>query len=330
MNADQHDALEWMEKNATRVPQIMTLERTTTSKYTFYLLARHYRGILGLKPQFHAYSKDTVDETKALIEEHSIFEPNGTLYVLEGFSRKFVDALNPAHKHWIVAETDGGTLVVPPFTAKTTRRNILKTLVNQLSLGKALPLSFLLKFDWTGIRSMEDYEPLLRRAKLLQLSAENLQASLEAQDKAWAKLPENSRPDKYPIHLLVKGTPDEHAGKLRTNPLTQTKRGAYKDLLQDARRAGWQSAHTFLILLFAKLIHYRALRNLGQEPAKARDALELNWFDATALEEAQTTLTDADVRAFGERLVTFDRLVMSNPELGLALFYLNNPISVRK
>jgi hypothetical protein len=184
------DVLDWLDTTA-ELPRSLTLERTTTSRYMFSLLIRHYHQTTRLKPQHYVYTKETADALKGQIEEHSIFDRLGAVYVLEGFSRRWVDSLHPPEKTYILAETDGGYLSSSPFFKKKDGlRPLVKILTRQLSLKAILPPSFLLRFDWSPTQAWEDVEPILTRAKWLGHTVDSLEAAYMAW---WNTLPPAGR-----------------------------------------------------------------------------------------------------------------------------------------
>lgn len=303
MSTEQKTVLDWLEENPSATPPIMTVERTTTSKFMFYLMVRHYRKRIEPKPRFFIYNKGEADTVKAIIEEHSIFDTKGAFYVLEGFSRRWVDQLHPAPKTFILAETDGGQLSAPQFFSNhANRRGILRLLIDQLGLKKNGPytLSGLLKADWTDFRSFEDFEVYLRNAAILGMTEEDIEKDLK----------DNVRQ--------------------KANLLTLTKRGMMKDVMDEVGKVQPQSAHNQLILTVARMLHYRSLRTMGYEPRKVAETIEVSTYVRDQLEEAHTALTEEDLSKLATRAVELDSLMLRNPELGVALFYLNNPISVRR
>jgi len=298
MSTEQQSILEWLEENSG-TPEILTTERTTNSKYLFYLLVRHYRKRLRPGPRFYTFAKADQMAVKSIIEEHSFLDQDGTFYVLEGFSQRFIDTLNPAPKTWILAETDGGLLKAPSYTTNhTTTRSILKTLIDQLNLKSQLTLRGLLKMDWTALRSYEEYEPILRRAKILGTTEDELEKELEPRE--WEQ------------------------------SLVLTKRGRDKELLQHIDMLSPVGAHRHLLHLLADVLHYRALRTLGYEEKKSGETVGAGWRRTKELEETNNTLSAQDLQLLADRVVSMDSLMLRRPDLGVVLFYLNNPVSVRK
>jgi len=64
--------LKFLETNRVP-PATLTVERTQTSKYQFYLTVRHFRRRLKRPPTFISYSRAQAAGTKAIIEEHGLW-----------------------------------------------------------------------------------------------------------------------------------------------------------------------------------------------------------------------------------------------------------------
>lgn len=301
----QETVPEFLERNPHPLPSLMTVERTKTSSYQFYFLVRHYRKRVDANVHFFTYAKGELGAVKGLIEEHSIFGGRD-LYVLEGFGSKFVDSLVLPSSSIVLAETDGGQLKSVSYSY-SGKRAILKTLYKQLGLSyhkdeeghSILTQRGLISLDWTSLRSYEQYEPLLRKAKIMAWSNEDVEAELFRANQA--------------------------------NSLTLIKRGQFKDLFAMAEKYGYSWTYNHVVELLSELIHYRALRVMGYDEKKCAKELgaEARSRRARELEEANQMLTTSDLGELTERVVELDTLVTRNPKLGFSLFVLNAPIRVR-
>lgn len=291
---ERETVLEFLETN-TVPPTKLTVERTTQSKYLFYLTIRHFRRRLRLKPRFFMYSRSDAGTVKAIAEEHSLWQDQGFL-VLEGFGQSFIDGLDPPKDVYILAETDGGQLK-PELYSYKTRRNILKVLQGQLGLGH-MSLRALLKLDWSMTRSFEEIETLLLKAKLMDWTEEDIGSQLE--------------------------------GIERTNVLVALKRSVFKEIfsLMDMYGAAWLVRHTTRQL--TELMHYKALRLMGHEESRSAKELDVGWRRMQELEEGNMMYTAEDLTILAERLIKLDRLIQKRPSLGVSILFLNAPIQVKK
>lgn len=298
---------EFIERGPNPLPRLVTVERTQQSKYLFYALVRHYRKRLKPRPTFLTYNKAELENTKAAIEEHSLLSDEGDLLILEGFSQKFVEGLTPPRSTAILAETDAGELKAPPFSYKM-KRDILRLLYQQLSLdyhkdgeGRSiLTLRGLVKQDWSGFRSYEEFEPFLRRAKILGWSDEQLETELESTQGG--------------------------------NILTMVKKAQFKELFAMAERYGstWMYGH--LLEMLSELLHYRSLRTMGYDEQKCARELgaEIGYRKTKELEEANQMFSQSDLVSLTERVLNLDRLTIKNPGLGFAILCLNAPIRLKR
>jgi len=301
----QETVPEFLEKNPKPLPRLMTVERTKSSSYQFYLIVRHYRKEVEVNTKFFTYNKTDVGMVRGSIEEHSLFAGKD-MYVLEGFNSKFIHSLSLPQDVFVLAECDHGELKAVPYNYKG-KRPILKVLFKQLGLdterhpdGKAkLTKRGLIKQDWTSLRSYELYEPFLRRARIL----------------GWT--------DKDVERELFK------AGQ--GNLLTLIKRGQFKELFEMAEKYGHSWTYNMIVELLGELIHYRALKVMGYDERKCAQELgaEVGYRRAAELEDAHQMLTQEDIKELVDRVLGMEHLVARNPELGLALFALNSPIRVR-
>jgi len=301
----QETVPEFLERNPNPLPNLMTVERTKTSSYQFYLLVRHYRKRVDANIHFFTYTKGEFGAVRSLIEEHSVFGGRD-MYVLEGFGSKFIDSLAPPQNTTVLAETDGGLLKAEPYGYKG-KRPILKVLYKQLGLNyykdeegrSILTQRGLISLDWSSLRSYELYEPLLRKAKILTWSNEDVGKE-----------------------LFKSG---------RGNLLTLIKRGQFKDLFEMAEKYGYSWTYNHVVELLSELIHYRALRVMGYDEGKCARELGANERSRRAqeLEEANRMLTLSDLGDLTDRVLDLDSLIMRNPKLGFSLFVLNAPIRVR-
>lgn len=278
------------------LPHLCTVERTTQSKYGFYLVMRYYIKKSRRKPKFLSYSKQEANLVKGMIEEHSLFLDDECLYVMEGFPLSFISNLRPPESTIILAETDGGELKTPPHSKKE-RRNILKVLLELKGL-QHLSLRALLGLDWSAVRGYEEYEPWLEKAKLMGWSAVDLEKRMKGTE--WG------------------------------NVLTSMKRGSFKEIFEMMDRNGARWLQTTTIKALADVIHYRSLRLMGMDEDRAVKEFDWSWSRAREIEEATRMLSPEDTYALAERIVGMDHIIMRNQELGMSLFFLNSPIRITK
>lgn len=296
--------LEYIEETVfgrVELPHFVTIERTTQSKYPLYLLARAYAHVLKkrakdeYKLKYFTYSKQDANTIKAIIEEHSIWGEK-SLYVLEGFGAKFVEALNPPKSIFVIAEVEEGELKTPPFHLRY-RRDLLKILTLLLSFNSA-SLSELIKLDWSQAKGYEDFEPVITKAKLMAWNADQIR------------------------EYLTQGT----SGQI----WSLTKRGQAREICLHLAHMGHQAAISHFTNLFADLIHYRALRILNFDEDKCAREMEISLYRQRELEEASKMMTQDDLQTNARRLIQFDAFFWRNPTAAAELFLLNNPTRVRK
>lgn len=285
----------FLEDDPKPLPKRVTVERTQQSKYQFFLVSRHYRKRLSYRTRCLSYTKAEAPMVKAAIEEHSLFE-TGSLYVLEGFSLKFVESLILPKDTYVLAETDGGLLRAERCRMEAPR-DLLRVLIDQLGI-KTLKLGRLLKQDWTGLRGPEEFEPILRRAAIM----------------GW---------DEEETGRFLKGV--EFRGLL-----TKLKRSDLKGVFEliSIRGATWTKNHLFVCL--AQLLHYRVLIEMGYDGFRAAKDLGIGYYRREDLEQAIKMIPPEEIVSLCRRAVELDFLMMRNEELGLSLFFLNNPIRVRR
>lgn len=289
----ERTVLDFLEEGTT-LPTLLTVERSLSSKYQFYLVVRHYQKKLGLRPQFFLFSKIEMSGVKGLVEEHSLFSSKA-LYILEGFSNSFVTNLSLPEGCYAVAETDGGELKALAYNFKM-RRDILRVLLAQLSLKYSL--RNLLKYDWAVCRDFSDFEILLRRAGILEWPEERIGLEL---------------------------------GELNSvNVLGALKRGAYKDLLLLKRRYGANWLYNHLVEMISFLANYKALKLMGYDDDQVARELELGWARRKEMEEAHVMVTREDLIRLAQRVLKLDSLIQGNRDLGLEILLLNAGLSVRR
>jgi len=308
--------LNYIEHMSGKVPQVITVERTTDSKYQFDLLVRAVRKRLRAKPTYIALEKQRgfMDRIKALLEEHNLFQSSehpDQLYALEGFAGNWVSKLSPPPRTYVVAEVDGGELKAESFgRAYGKRRDILKVLSmlletdRELSRGKYSPqtvdlsLRELVKLDWSNLSRFEEFEPYLRKAQIMGWSEERLGEELGSSD--------------------------------RGNLLTLIKRSDFKPVYDMLEKRGHLSIYSQLVQGLGELIHYRSLRLMGFDEIRTWKEMDLRDWRGQDLEEASKMLTSEDLRLMAERIVGMDGLVQRLGTLGLQLLILNAPIRVKK
>ena len=295
MAKEQVTVLNHLEHLGHKVPPLMTVERTTTSKYLFYLAVRGYGQELNRKPTFLQWSRQDQGLLIGTIEEHSIFDQD-RLLVLEGWPKSTVDALHPPKGDHILAETDKGELKTEPYHPRL-RRDILKVLQGQLGM-KNLSLRALLKNDWSSMRGYEDYESLLRKAKIMGWDEERIGKEL--------------------------------AGTEREPMLVLMKRGRLKQLHEQTKDETPQITMRRLTEALADTIHYRILRRMGLEEQRAARELGAGWKRGQDLETTVKALTPEDTLTMTDRLIKWDPLIQRRPDLGRDLTMFGNPIGVRR
>jgi len=272
--------LEFLE--TSQYPDKITIDRTNTSKYLFYLTLRAYRQRMGIGATFMTYSKRWANVHKSTMEEITFWNLEA-MYALEGFSRLFINGLNTPKRVYVVAETNDGELQEDRLD-RVGRRAILKILSKQLNLPYSL--RGLLKMDWSGIERFEEFEPVLRRARIEGWDEEELGRFIEK--------------------------------SVMGNPLTLLKRGQVKTLLQ-MEEQGRFSMRNQLTRWLTQLIHLRVLRNMGTEDRRLMDELKVSWRRLADLMEADKMYSEHDVRELAIALVKYDKLMWAQPQSGVAL-----------
>lgn len=310
-------------KPPVRPANILTVERTTKSKYVFSLLVRAVTKKTNIRPRYFQWEKQKgfEDGVKGLIEEHSLFGTDH-LYVLEGFSLSFVEKLAPPPGTYIVAETTGGDLKVEPYTSRK-KRDILRVLLTLMGPweceaptaetdefdgtkdqhrikweSRKVQLSKLLKLDWTSIRDYEEFEAILNKAKLMNWREKQIGDELMSYDYG--------------------------------NLLTLIKRSDFKKVFDMMRRNGANWLYNRLVGNLGELIHYRSLRLMGYDEDRAAKELDVGYRRKQELEEATKMLTGDDIKKMAQRIVDLDLLLLGQKELGLQLLLLNAPIRIKK
>lgn len=289
------NVLDFIEGTSKRnMPQAMTLKRTATSRYLFYLLVRHYRQELVRKPRFLQYTRQDGPMFKALIEEVSVFG-SPDLYALEGFPMLFVDQLAMPEDTFCVAETDDGELEAMPYSYRE-RRGILLVLVKQLQLP--FSLRSLLSLDWSPVRDYPEIERWLRKAHAAGWEEEELGEKMKR-------------------------------GQIG-NVLEMMKRGNIEECFEMRRRYGdaWFLRHCYRSI--PQLAQLRALKALGQSDGQISEALDLSVHRVRELEEVARMIPTKDLRTLGETLVKNDRIFRRHTEKALDLLILRSPIGLKR
>jgi hypothetical protein len=227
------------------------------------------------------------------------------LYVLEGFPAAFVRGLHAPDGTYVVAETEEG-LDITSFNQRRNRRNhLLKILQQQLRLS--LKTSKVPNTAWFGLTRDEDFESVLRRARLMEWSEEELTAFLQDSDLG------------------------EHLLEL----LKTSKNEDLVKILNMIDRLGPELVHFRLTQLLGQLIHLRALRTMGYEDQRSQKEMGLSDEREISprMKELQKTadmMTAEDLQKMVERTINLDELLMRNRPLGLSLLLLNAPIRLRR
>jgi len=294
---DKITVLNFLERTKI-LPNRLTVERTTRSKYQFYLVVRAYRRKLKLRPQFLEYKKSDVNRIKGLIEEYALPAfPTQNLFVLEGFNSGFVDSLRPPRETWILAETDAGEILTPRYERRY-RRDILAVLMEQFSLKGQVTLTDLKRLDWTQCKSYEDFEPPLRLTRIMGWDGDQLQ--------------------KYLV--------DYEQGNL----LTEIKRAEYGGTFALIEKFSARMVYNRLILRVGQLGHFKALASMGWEESRIARELGFNYWEGKELAEAHQMITGEELTQLMDRIIRLDRLCTRSPVLGLELLVLNAPFRMRR
>lgn len=279
--------LEFLEKEKN-LPAKVTVRRTTLSSFLFYSVVRRYRAKTHFRPEFIKYSKGQANQTKALLEEHGIWG-EGALFVLEGFSKEFVDALELPSKVFVVAETDDGELEADKPIYRN-RRGILRVLLEELRLD--LSLRELLKMDWSRCEDFAEYEVLLRRAKVLGWDEERIAKYLE----------------------------DQSASSF----LNALRAGKAKDLTLNIQRIGEEAVIPFLIKIISQTLHYNVLKMMGVDQERIERELGAGWRRVKELEDWSNAWSQQQLRLLAQRTVEFERKSLINLSLANDLLLLNS------
>ena len=292
--SEEGTVLHWLEHHTGALPHKLTVTRTKTSKYQLYLMIREYRKKLGVRPKFITYTKEILNETKGRIEEHSIFETGTQLYVLEGFNKRFVSQLATPQEVYVLAETDEGDLTTKLEARYRVKRDVLKILIGQLN--SPLKLRNLLKLDWDLMP--EDFEPVLRRAKIMGWTEEQIGEYLESGQEG--------------------------------NLMSLLMRGNQKELLEVAESIGYDNAWRRMIIRVTETVHFKALSQMGNEPQRIGRELGLGYLRLQETEEAARMWNGDDLETVARRLVDLDRLATSHPEEALALLIGNSGVGMKR
>lgn len=277
------------------LPQVISLRRTTTGKYLFYLLIRHYRSLLHRSPRYLNYSRASVSSCKGLLEEISLFQQNEEFFVLEGFPQSFLTSLCLPPTTYVVAEVDAGELEAPAFSYKM-RRGILRILISHLKLR--FSLRELLAQDWGGVRDYAEVEVILRRALAGEWSLIRLSEELQ-----------------------------RAAGG---NILLMLKKGSYTELLNFVERYGPSWVFRHIVRSITQLATYRAYSFMGQGPGSIAENMNLPGYRIRELEEAAKAVSMEDLKVLATRAVELDGMFARSPALGCQLMVLRSGISMRR
>jgi len=286
--------LHWLEHHTGAYPHKLTVTRSKTSKYQFYLLIRAYRKKIKTRPRFITYSKEIVNETKGRIEEHSLFESGTILYVLEGFSKRFVSRLSTPEDVYVLGETDEGELDTKLDAKYRVKRDMLKVLIDQL--GVSLKLRNLLKLDWD--MNPEDFEPIIRRAKILGWDESNIEEFLQT----------------------------SYEGNL----MSLFMRGKQKEFLQVAETIGYDVAWRRMISRVVETVHYRALHQMGNEPLRIGKELGLGYRRLEETEESARMWNGDDLERVAQRMINLDRVALAHPEEALTILICNSGVGMKR
>jgi len=274
--------------------QKITVKRTQTSKYLFYLLVRQYRIETRKKPHFIAYQKTEASAVKGLLEEISLFG-NDEMFVLEGFPLAFIETLHLPPGVYVLAEVDDGELDTPAYSYRQ-RRGILKVLLTQL--GLKVSLRDLLSLDWGSVRDYSEVEVILRKATAAGWGLEGIQKSLQ----------------------------EDSTG----NILLMLKKGNLPELLRLKSKYSdnWFNRNASKII--PQLATYRALVTMGQSPTNIAETLGISTYKLRELEEASKAVTMNDLKVLGERVLALDRMSMKWPGPASDLLIMKSGISLKR
>lgn len=282
--------LEYLEEG--KIDDKISVERTSTSKWCFFTLVRHYRQKTKLRPNFVSYSKAEEARIRAKTEEFSLLDDR-ELLVMEGAPESFIANLSPPKGTIIIAETEGGTLKVPSFSPRI-RRDLLRILVKQVAPNYSLRA--LLQLDWSDCRSYEDHEIILRRAVAADLS-------------------------EIQVATLLNENPFTHILKL-------LRKGPKKELLALKERYGAIWTYNHLVEILSQLVHYRTLHMMGYDDAMIGRQLELSKSRREELEEAMKMYSPADMLILINRILKIDKVILTKRELALDLLLLYSGVEV--
>lgn len=283
--------------------QLTTVKRTTESRYQFRLLVQAIAKRLKVQPRNITFEKQKgfLERIKGTIEEHSIFHSvMGSspmhLYALEGFPSSWVETICPPPKSYVVAETDEGVLVADNYHHRK-KRDILKVLMMQLEMT-GVTLGGLKKLDWSGMSRYEDYEPLLRKAKLMGWDEDRIGKELEGADYG--------------------------------NILVLTKRSDWAKIGSILEQRGPMYLYNATVAGVTELAYYRSLRMMGLEPDRVSKQMEIRERKLEELEEAAKVITTADLQQMAERVIELEPMVLRMGAVGVQLMLMNAPIRVAR
>lgn len=302
---DKESVLKFVETNMGPrkvLPQVCTVTRTTRSKYLFYLAVRLYRKKLKLDPIFWTYTKQDAGRFRASIEESNVFnafssEQKSRLFVLEGFPHKLIKAITVPEGTYICAEVDEGELDAPVYRYKN-RRDILTVLVGLFKMKSISSKRALIGKDWTSLRSYEEIESLMRKAKIMSWNEDEIGDSL---------------------------------GRIQTgNLLASLKSAKIEEILGMIEKYGVAWGYNHIVSSLVELIQFKCLKGMGYDEKRCMKEMDLSWYRMEDLRKSDQMLTMEEVTILSKRVVGFHSLCQRNPSLGLELFILNSPVRVGK
>lgn len=288
--------MDWLAENHNErtLPRSAIVKRSVESGYPFNLLVREYRMILKVVPNYFTFKKAEEEMVKATLEERSLFGGTSVI-VLKGFSGQFLSRLKVADDKFVVAEaTDMGMVVKPYFHARS-KPPLMKVLKRHL--GMHLSVQEMVRLDWSPTEDWSDAEPILRRSKILGLSADE--------------------------------TEKEIGVSLKVNLMQELKKGNRKELIERAEELGWKQFWGHLGSVLADFAVYVASRQLGIEPEVVARSMDLSYLRAGQFKEAQPMFSPSDLRKVVARYIKLDELAQSKPSQACILMVSDAGVSVK-
>jgi hypothetical protein len=295
MVEEKTTVLRYLEDLGKILPVCVTIQRTKTSRYQFYLAVRHWRKALGVRPIFVSWSKSDAARVAGTLEEFSVWGEK-SFYVLEGFTETFVRDLRPAPGVYVLAETENAEVGVERYTYRS-RRDILKILMRQLNI-KGLSLRALLAKDWSAMSDFEDFEGFFRMARLMKWDVDQIGVQLEVRQ--------------------------------RGNLLVLLKKGNLKELLELLDQKGPNWICRVLENSLGEVARFKAMQEMGWRDERVAREMGLGYYRAREVEGASSMLTFPEMEELVRGLVKWDSLMSRHLKTGLEMLLMKPGIGVRR